>query len=180
MATYGPDPPLRYLCSGQEFRKMRRLGYLTRSPSIALHMRTGPALKHFAEHAARCARSARAPVSEWIAAQVALVRAQTSAPAQAGSCGALGCETINLQGRSAGQSPLCSDSDQIPQRREMTRRASSGRLQRRRPVTASIARGLYPLRSKRSNAVPPLGSAPRPVSLRGTIQRPPTTRPGCR
>jgi len=76
---------------------MRRLGYLTRSPSIALHMRTGPALKHFAEHAARCARSARAPVSEWIAAQVALVRAQTSAPAQAGSCGALGCEPINLQ-----------------------------------------------------------------------------------
>src|SRR6516162_9606740 len=61
----------------------------------------------FAEHAARCARSARAPVSEWIAAQVALVRAQTSAPAQAGSCGALGCEPINLQGRSAGQSPLC-------------------------------------------------------------------------
>jgi hypothetical protein len=43
-----------------------------------------------------------------------------------------------------------------------------------------LHRGLYPLRSKRSNAVPPPGSAPRPISLRGTIQRPPTTRPGCR
>jgi hypothetical protein len=31
-----------------------------------------------------------------------------------------------------------------------------------------------------SNAVPRPGSAPRPISLRGTIQRPPTTRPGCR
>jgi len=31
----------------------------------------------------------------------------------------LGREPINLQGRSAGQSPLCPDSDQIPQRRQM-------------------------------------------------------------
>jgi len=33
---------------------------------------------------------------------------------------------------------------------------------------------------ERSNALRRPGSAPRPISLRGTIQRPPTTRPGCR
>ena len=50
----------------------------------------------------------------------------------------LGREPINLEGRSAGQSPLCPpDSDQIPQRREMTRRARTGREQVRQSLSTN-------------------------------------------
>jgi hypothetical protein len=47
-------------------------------------------------------------------------------------------------------------------------------------VTALSCSACISFARKRANALPPPGSAPRPISRRGKIQRPPAARPGCR